>query len=101
MSLTKCLFDFHLMEDGWLSSPPYNEGEETIERPADCIVTLRMVEYSSDDRPDIWYKAEIIHRSSNDEKIKELLGKYGLPKAIVVNCPSDTQHIEEHLFFAF
>ncbi len=27
----RCFFDFHLLEEGWLSTPPYNEGSAKAE----------------------------------------------------------------------
>jgi len=97
MSINRCFFDFHLLEEGWLSTPPYNEGSPNSEPPTESIATLRMVEFSSDDKPDIWYKAEIAHVDSDRARVKELISKHGLPKAILVNCLSEKQELEQQL----
>jgi hypothetical protein len=97
MSINKCFFDFHLLKEGWLSAPPYEEGSKIDDPPDEQIMTLRMVEFGSDDKPDIWYKAEILHVGTNTQKAREFISKYGLPKAILHNCPSQIEELEEKL----
>ncbi len=97
MSINKCFFDFHLLQEGWLSIPPYEENSKIDDPPDERILTLRMVEFGSDEKPDIWYKAEILHVGTNTDKARELINKYGLPKAILHNCLSQTEDLEKHL----
>lgn len=97
MSINKWFFDFHLLEQGWLSTPPYREDSQKLQPPDARIVTLRMIEFGSDDKPDIWYKAEVAHIESNKAKVTELISQHGLPKAILVNCWAQKQELEEQL----
>jgi len=97
MSLNKWFFDFHLLEQGWLSTPPYREDSQKLRPPAASIVTLRMIEFGSDDKPDIWYKAGVDHIDSNRVKVTELISQHGLPKAILVNCWAQKEELEQLL----
>ncbi len=90
-------FDFHLLDQGWLSTPPYRAEGQKSQPPSARIVSLRMTECGSDDKPDIWYKAEVAHIDSNREKVTKLISKHGLPKAILVNCWSQVEEIEQRL----
>lgn len=54
--------------------------------PTASLATVRMIEYSSDEKPDIWFKAEVVCVSGSLSEIEALLNKFGLPKAIAVNC---------------
>ena len=97
MSINKCFFDFHLLEEGWVSTPPYDEGSPSSEPPGESLVMLRMIEFSYDDKPDIWYKAEINHVDFDKTKVAELISKHGLPPVILVNCLSQKQELEQLL----
>jgi len=92
MSLNKCIFDFHLLPEGWLSTPPYDEGAAAPPAPSDTVATIRMIEFSSDDKPDIWFKAEILTRAKYSEATT-LIEQYGLPNAILVNCPAQKEQL--------
>lgn len=61
MSINKWFFDFHLLEQGWQSTPPYREDGRKLRPPSASFVTVRMIEFGSDEKPDIWYKAEVDH----------------------------------------
>lgn len=97
MPVNKWFFDFHLLESGWLSTPPCREDSSKLQPPGQRIVTLRMIEFGSDDKPDIWYKAELVHIDSNRAKVTELISQHGLPKAILVNCWAQKQELEQQL----
>ncbi|MBY0551218.1 MAG: hypothetical protein K2W95_28315 [Candidatus Obscuribacterales bacterium] len=97
MSINKWFFDFHLLEKGWVSTPPYREEGQRSRPPGASIATLRMIEQGSDDRPDTWYKAEVSHIDSNKGNVAELMSQHGLPKAILVNCWSQKEELEELL----
>jgi hypothetical protein len=74
MSINKCFFEFHLFEQGWLSTPPSREDGQKLRLPGASIVTLRMIEFGSGDKPDVWYKTEVDHIDSNRVDTRELLG---------------------------
>lgn len=95
MSINKWFFDFHLLEQGWLSTPPYRGDSPNSQPPGQRIVTLRMIELGSDDKPDIWYKTEVAYIHSNRAKVTELINQHGLPKAILVNCWAQKEEIEQ------
>ncbi len=97
MPINKWFFDFHLLEQGWLSTPPYREDTSGLQPPAKRVVTLRMIEFDSDDKPNIWYKTEIVHVDSNSGKVADLMNQHGLPKAILVNCWAQKQELEQQL----
>jgi len=97
MSLNKCIYDFHLLAEGWLSVPPRDEGNEETIAPADSVASVRMIEFGSDDKPDIWYKAEILHVLQNHDQAKALIQKYGLPNAILVNCYAQKEALRAQL----
>lgn len=97
MAVNKWFFDFHLLDRGWLSTPPCREDSPKLQPPSHRIVTLRMIEFGADDKPDIWYKAEVVHIDSNRAKVTELISQYGLPKAILVNCWAQKEEIEQQL----
>lgn len=92
MSLNKCVFEFYLLAEGWLSAPPYDDGSTAPTAPADSVASIRMTEFSSDDKPDIWFKAEILTRGKFSEATT-LIEKYGLPNAILVNCPAQKEQL--------
>ncbi len=92
MSLNKCIFDFHLLAEGWLSTPPRDEHATAAPVPEGSVACVRMTEFGSDDKPDIWYQAEILSHA-NHKEAKELLAKYGLPNAILVNCPAQKEEL--------
>ncbi len=92
MSLNKSIFDFHLLAEGWLSVPPRDQDTAASSAPAGCAASVRMTEFGTDDKPDIWYEAEILTRANHIEA-KELIKKYGLPKAIIVNCPAQKEEL--------
>jgi hypothetical protein len=56
-----------------------------------------MIEFGSDDKPDIWYKAEVVFIDSNRAKVTELTGRYGLPKGILVNCWAQKNELEQRI----
>lgn len=85
MSINKSIFDFYLLPEGWLSMPPRDEGDPAPPAPPERAASIRMTEFSSDDKPDIWFKAEILERGKYSEATT-LIEKYGLPNAILVNC---------------
>jgi hypothetical protein len=101
MSLNKCIYDFHLLAEGWLSIPPHDEGsaEAAAEAsaPAGTVASVRMVEFNSDDKPDIWYKAEILQVLQDHDDAKTLIEKYGLPNAILVNCSAQKEELRAQL----
>jgi hypothetical protein len=97
MPINNWFFDFHLLEQGWISTPPYREDSQKSQPPATRIVTLRMIEFGSEDKPEIWYKAELSHIDSNRTKVTELINRHGLPKAIIVNCWAQKQELEDKL----
>ena len=97
MAITKNIFDFHLLKEGWLSVPPRDESSPEEAAPDGRILSLRMIEFGSDDKPDIWYKAEVLLVGKNRQNANELFSKYGLPKAILVNCPSQKKQLEKQL----
>ncbi len=97
MANIKWYFDFHLLEQGWVSTPPCREPNQKMQPPGGWIVTLRMVELGSDEKPDTLYKAEVTHIDSNRAKVAELIARHGLPKAILVNCWAQKQALEEQL----
>jgi hypothetical protein len=97
MSINKWFFEFHLVEQGWLSTPPYREVGQKLRPPGASIVTLRMIEFGSGDKQDVWYKAEVDHIDSNRVKVTELITQHGLPKAILVNCWAQKQELEQLL----
>ena len=97
MSTNKWLFDFHLLEQGWLSTPPYREDSSELQRPGGSVATLRMIEFGSDDKPYIWHKAEVAYVDPNKAMLTELIGKHGLPKAILVNCWAQKEELEQQL----
>ncbi len=92
MSLNKCIFDFHLLAEGWLSVPPRDQDTAASSAPPGSVAWVRMTEFGSDEKPEIWYKAEILARASHREA-KALIEKYGLPKAILVNCPAQKEEL--------
>lgn len=96
MSLNKSIFDFHLLAEGWRSAPPRDDDAPTPSVPAGCVASMRMTEFGSDDKPDIWYEAEILNLANHIEA-KALIEKYGLPKAILVNCPSQTETLQTQI----
>jgi hypothetical protein len=100
MSLNKCNYDFHLLAEGWLSVPPYDDGRSEPATPTGSVATLRMVEYGTDDKPDIWYKTEIIAVQSEHPQTKMLIEKYGLPNAILVNCAAQQADLRSQLLAA-
>jgi len=85
--------------------PPYDdvfsavadEAKSEHQAPPSSRATVRMVEYSSDDKPDIWFKAEVVSVSATAEEIEALLDKFGLPKAIVVNCLAQQAEIRDRM----
>ncbi|HEY9730905.1 MAG TPA: hypothetical protein V6C89_03270 [Drouetiella sp.] len=97
MTLNKCHYDFHLLSEGWLSVPPYDEGAEHPEAPAETAATIRMTEFNKDDKPDIWYHAEVVTVSTNQSEVSRLIEKYGLPNAIRVNCIAQQADLRERL----
>ncbi|MBS1955001.1 MAG: hypothetical protein JST89_12515 [Cyanobacteria bacterium SZAS-4] len=92
MSLNKSIYDFHLLAEGWLSTPPYDDGAAAPQAPADSVASIRMTEFSSDDKPDIWFKAEILTRGKYSDATT-LIEKYGLPNAILVNCHAQKEQL--------
>lgn len=96
MSSNNWVFDFHLLEEGWLSTPPYRGDSQKSQPPSARVVTLRMIELA-DDKQDMGYKTEVAHIASNRVKVTELITKHGLPKAILVNCWAQKQELEQHL----
>lgn len=101
MSLNKCNYDFHLLAEGWLSIPPRDQsrGHDCNEptAPADSVASVRMIEFQSDDKPDIWYKAEILHVNPDRPDTKTLIEKFGLPNAILVNCFAQREELHAQL----
>ncbi len=97
MPINSWFFDFHLLERGWLSTPPHRADSQKSQPPGGSIVTLRMTEFGSDDKPDTWYKTEVTHVDSNRAKVTELISRYGLPKAILVNCWAQKEELEQQL----
>lgn len=97
MPINKWFFDFHLLEQGWLSTPPYREDNQKSQPPGARVVTLRMTEFGSDDKPDISYNAEITYVDQAKTRVTELMNRHGLPKAILVNCWSQKQELEQQL----
>jgi|LakMenEpi03Aug12_release.lakeMendotaPanAssembly.Ray.scaffolds.fasta_scaffold319437_2 hypothetical protein len=121
MALNKCNYDFHLLAEGWLSVPPYEEGSDSPIAPEashtpiaqaishspysnlrpnaldESVATIRMIEFSSDDKPDIWYKAEVVNVSEKHDEVTRLIEKYGLPNAIRVNCIAQQVELRERL----
>ncbi|HEY9774832.1 MAG TPA: hypothetical protein V6C81_13805 [Planktothrix sp.] len=97
MAINKWFFDFHLLERGWSSTPPYREEGQRGQPPAARMVTLRMIEFGSDDKPEIWYKTEVAHVDPNRAKVTELIRHHGLPKAIVANCWAQKDELEQQL----
>ena len=61
------------------------------------MATVRMIELDSDDKQDIKYKAEVTYADSNKASVAELIGKHGLPKAILVNCWAQKHELEQQL----
>lgn len=92
MPLNKCIYDFYLLAEGWLSVQPYDEGTATPPAPAGCVASIRMIEFSSDDKPDIWFNAEILTCAQNSA-VKTQIEKYGLPNAILVNCSAQKEQL--------
>jgi hypothetical protein len=97
MSIKKWCFDFHLLEQGWSSAPPCREGTSNLQPPGKRVVTLRMIEFGSEEKPDIWYEAEILYIDSNRAKVTELISKHSLPKSVLVNCWAQQQDLEQQL----
>ncbi len=97
MAINRCNYDFHLLREGWISVPPYDEGSSVPAPPPSTVATVRMVEYNSDDKPDIWFKSEIVYVNTNHNEVQTLLKKYGLPNAILVNCASEQAQMYDKL----
>jgi hypothetical protein len=51
-----------------------------------------MIEFGSDNKPDIWFKAEILTRGKFSEATT-LVEKYGLPNAIAANCHAQKEQL--------
>jgi len=97
MPINKWFFDFHLLEQGWLSTIPYREDSPKLQPPSGSIATLRMIEFDPDDKQDMKYKVEVAYVDPNRVKVAEFINKHGLPKAILVNCWAQKQELEQQL----
>lgn len=95
MALNKLYFDFELTENGWHALPLTEE--EALRGIVGTKVVVRVIEHSYDEKPDIWYKAQILNLC-DDEKEKQLvplwIKKFGMPKLMTENCSVDVNVIE-------
>ncbi|RTL42404.1 MAG: hypothetical protein EKK48_10440 [Candidatus Melainabacteria bacterium] len=60
------------------------------------LLTIQVTEYSHDDRPDIWYKPEIVHLcgdAASRARAREQFIKYGLPAIIRQTCWADLDEL--------
>lgn len=89
MSINKSFFDFYLFADGWHSQG--SDSQHSI--PSASAAHIRMTEFSYDNKPDMWYQAEVVSVNSNKKNAKQLLDKFGLPAAVLVNCPQQKEEI--------
>lgn len=86
MALNKEFWLFDLMSDGWSQgtlSQRDDLAEELVWKKGSAM-TLRLIEYSHDEKPNIWYGAEIfrINEAVGREEVQLRFAKFGLPEMI-------------------
>lgn len=96
MELNKSHFEFKLTESGWhevkVEKMMENEGK------SDCMAILRVTEFSHDNKPDIWYKPEIVHLCESEEDriaARKHFKKYGLPALLKLTCWADLDALRD------
>ncbi|MBS1952542.1 MAG: hypothetical protein JST89_00005 [Cyanobacteria bacterium SZAS-4] len=98
MALNKLYFDFELTENGWHALPLTEE--EALRGTVGTKVVIRVIEHSHDEKPDIWYKAQILN-ICDDEKDKQFvrlwIEKFGMPKLMMEKCPADVNAFKHTL----
>ena len=87
MPMNKIHFDFELTNDGWLSLPPTEE--DALRGTVGTKVVVRVTEHNDDDKPDIWYKPQILNLcDGEEEKVEAIvrLQKFGMPELMKQKC---------------
>lgn len=80
------------MRDGSYEPKDVSKCEGVSER----LLSIQVTEYSHDDRPDIWYKPEIVHLCVDPASLaraREQFIKYGLPAIIRQTCWADLDEL--------
>ncbi len=87
MTLNKIHYDFELTNNGWLALPPTEE--DALRGVVGTKVVVRVTEHSDDDKPDIWYKSQILNLCDDEEERIEAIAKLqklGMPELLKQKC---------------
>jgi hypothetical protein len=95
MVLNKLHYDFDLRRDGWLAMGPKEVGD--VGAYAGSMMLIRVTEFSHDNKPDIWHKAEILELCEGLDKVeaRKSFKKFGLPKLVETTCWAQISELKE------
>lgn len=103
MELQKNYFQYELTDGGWqqvsewfLTNEALTNEDGECDGASERLLSIQVTEYSHDDRPDIWYKPEIVHLSGDQAsraRAREQFIKHGLPAIIRQTCWADLDEL--------
>lgn len=91
--LTKTCFYFLLTSDGWIEVQVDDTSAQRIESsPSEVAMEngllMRVTEYSHEDKPNIWYLADVLNLDAQADKavVQKNFEKFGLPTMVRTQC---------------
>jgi hypothetical protein len=95
MVVNKLHYDFGLRRDGWVAMEA-KEGSD-VTASAESMLSIRVTQFSYDNKPDIWHKAEILDLCEGLDKVEAQTSfkKFGLPKLVKTTCWAQISELKE------